>query len=118
MSQPNVFLVKSISEIVQLLPKKHKGRLGELAATFQTLHKSSTLSADLAAHKQECIVPIIELAQESFVAKQFVLCNKTLDLIEKLIRVSMETMEIIDQLPPVSELPQPANWPFAWKADA
>ena len=40
------------------------------------------------------------------------------DLIEKLIRVSMETMEIVDQLPPVSELPQPANWPFAWKADA
>lgn len=40
------------------------------------------------------------------------------DLIEKLIRVSMETMEIIDQLPSVSELPQPANWPFAWKADA
>ena len=27
----------------------------------------------------------------------------------------METMEIIDQLPPVSELSQPANWPFAWK---
>lgn len=40
------------------------------------------------------------------------------DLIEKLIRVSMETMEIVDQLPPVSELPQPANWPFTWKADA
>ena len=40
------------------------------------------------------------------------------DLIEKLIRVSMETMEIVDQLPSVSELPQPANWPFAWKADA
>ena len=40
------------------------------------------------------------------------------DLIEKLIRVSMETMEIIDQLPSISELPQPANWPFAWKADA
>ena len=40
------------------------------------------------------------------------------DLIEKLIRVSMETMEIIDRLPLVSELPQPANWPFAWKADA
>ena len=31
------------------------------------------------------------------------------DLIEKLIRVSMETMEIVDLLPPVSELPQPAN---------
>ena len=40
------------------------------------------------------------------------------DLIEKLIRVSMETMEIVDQLPSVSELSQPANWPFAWKADA
>ena len=38
------------------------------------------------------------------------------DLIEQLIRVSMETMEIVDQLPPISELPQPANWPFAWKA--
>lgn len=38
------------------------------------------------------------------------------DLIEKLIRVSMETMEKIDQLPPVSELSQPANLPFAWKA--
>lgn len=37
------------------------------------------------------------------------------DLVEKLIRVSMETMEIVDLLPPVSELPQPANWPFAWK---
>ena len=38
------------------------------------------------------------------------------DLIEKIIRVSMEAMEIIDQLPPVSELLQPANWHFAWKA--
>lgn len=38
------------------------------------------------------------------------------DLIERLVRVSMETMEIVDQLPPISELPQPANWPFAWKA--
>lgn len=38
------------------------------------------------------------------------------DLIEKLVRVSMETMEIVDQLPPISELPQPANWPFVWKA--
>ena len=40
------------------------------------------------------------------------------DLIEKLIRVSMETMEIVDSLPPLQEKPQPADWPFAWKADS
>lgn len=38
------------------------------------------------------------------------------NLIESLIRVSMETMEIVDSLPPLNEKPQPANWPFAWKA--
>lgn len=38
------------------------------------------------------------------------------DLIEKLITVSVRTMEIVDALPPLAELPQPANWPVAWKA--
>lgn len=37
------------------------------------------------------------------------------NLIESLIRVSMETMEIIDGLPPLHELPQPDNWPIAWR---
>lgn len=37
------------------------------------------------------------------------------DLIEKLIRVSMETKEIVDALPPLAELPQPIDWPVAWK---
>lgn len=37
------------------------------------------------------------------------------NLIESLIRVSMETMEIIDSLPPLHELPQPDNWPIAWR---
>ena len=37
------------------------------------------------------------------------------DLIEKLITVSVRTMEIVDALPPLAEMPQPANWPLAWK---
>ncbi|MBW3080150.1 type ISP restriction/modification enzyme [Bifidobacterium saguinibicoloris] len=37
------------------------------------------------------------------------------DLVEKVIRVSMETLDIVDSLPALEELPQPANWPAAWK---
>lgn len=37
------------------------------------------------------------------------------NLIESLIRVSVETMEIIDNLPPLHELPQPDNWPMVWR---
>ena len=37
------------------------------------------------------------------------------DLIEKLITVSVRTMEIVDALPPLAEMPQPADWPLAWK---
>lgn len=37
------------------------------------------------------------------------------DLVEKLITVFMRTMEIVGMLSSISELPQPANWLFAWK---
>lgn len=40
------------------------------------------------------------------------------NLIESLVRVSMETMEIVDSLSVLNEKPQPANWPFAWKAES
>lgn len=39
------------------------------------------------------------------------------DLIEKLVRVSMETMEIVDSLPALKEKPQPADWPLAWRSE-
>lgn len=39
------------------------------------------------------------------------------DLIEKLVRVSIETMEIVDQLPSLKEKPQPADWPIAWRTE-
>ena len=39
------------------------------------------------------------------------------DLVEKLITVSVRTMEIVDALPPLAEMPQPANWPLVWKAE-
>ncbi len=39
------------------------------------------------------------------------------DLIERLITVSVRTMEIVDQLPPLAEMPQPADWPLAWKVE-
>lgn len=38
------------------------------------------------------------------------------ELVERVVTVSMETQEIVNQLPPLNELPQPADWPFAWKA--
>ena len=38
------------------------------------------------------------------------------NLIKRLITVSVRTVEIVDTLPDLNELDQPANWPFAWKA--
>ena len=38
------------------------------------------------------------------------------DLVKRVVRVSMETLDIIESLPPLDELPQPANWPMEWRA--
>lgn len=38
------------------------------------------------------------------------------DLVKRVVTVSMETLEIVDMLPPLHEKPQPADWPFEWKA--
>ena len=38
------------------------------------------------------------------------------DLVKRVVTVSMETMEIVHMLPPLREREQPANWPIAWKA--
>lgn len=38
-------------------------------------------------------------------------------LIPRLVTVSMETLDIVNMLPPLNEKPQPADWPFAWKAN-
>lgn len=37
------------------------------------------------------------------------------DLVKRVVTVSMETLEVVHQLPPLNEKPQPANWPLAWK---
>lgn len=39
------------------------------------------------------------------------------DLIERVILVSMRTLEIVGGLPPLNEREQPENWPEAWRAD-
>jgi predicted helicase len=36
-------------------------------------------------------------------------------LVERVVRVSMETLEIVHNLPPLNEREQPADWPKAWK---
>lgn len=36
-------------------------------------------------------------------------------LIPRLVTVSMQTLDIVNMLPPLNEKPQPADWPFAWK---
>lgn len=36
-------------------------------------------------------------------------------LIPRLVTVSMDTLYIVNGLPPLNEKPQPADWPFAWK---
>lgn len=38
------------------------------------------------------------------------------DLVESVVRVSMETLDIVEALPPLDELPQTANWPMEWRA--
>lgn len=37
------------------------------------------------------------------------------DLVKRVVAVSMETMEIVHMLPPLREKPQPENWPVAWR---
>lgn len=37
------------------------------------------------------------------------------DLVERVVTVSMETLDIVAQLPPLNEREQPVDWPVAWK---
>lgn len=37
------------------------------------------------------------------------------ELVERVVTVSMETLDIVESLPPLKEKPQPADWPFEWK---
>lgn len=37
------------------------------------------------------------------------------ELVERVVTVSMETLDIVDSLPPLKEKQQPADWPFEWK---
>lgn len=37
------------------------------------------------------------------------------DLVESVVRVSMETLDIVESLPLLDELPQTANWPMEWR---
>ena len=37
------------------------------------------------------------------------------DLVKSVVTVSMETLNIVNMLPPLREKPQPANWPISWK---
>lgn len=37
------------------------------------------------------------------------------DLVERVITVSMRTLDIVDGLPPLDELPQPVDWPSEWR---
>lgn len=37
------------------------------------------------------------------------------DLVKRIVTVSIKTVEIVEQLPPIREKEQPANWPYAWK---
>ena len=37
------------------------------------------------------------------------------DLVERVITVSMRTLDIVDGLPPLDELPQPDDWPLEWR---
>ena len=37
------------------------------------------------------------------------------DLVKRVVTVSMETLEIVKMLPPLHEKPQPTDWPFEWK---
>ena len=37
------------------------------------------------------------------------------DLVERVVTVSMETIAIVNELPALNEKAQPADWPAAWK---
>lgn len=37
------------------------------------------------------------------------------ELVEKVVTVSMKTLDIVESLPPLEELPQPTDWPADWR---
>ena len=37
------------------------------------------------------------------------------DLVKCVVTVSMETLNVVNMLPPLRERPQPENWPAAWR---
>lgn len=37
------------------------------------------------------------------------------DLVKRVVTVSIDTLDFVQMLPPLNEKPQPANWPAAWK---
>lgn len=37
------------------------------------------------------------------------------NLVERVVNVSMATLEVVSSLPPLKEKPQPKNWPIAWR---
>lgn len=37
------------------------------------------------------------------------------NLVKSVVTVSMETLNVVNMLPPLREMPQPENWPVAWK---
>ena len=37
------------------------------------------------------------------------------ELVERVVTVSMRSLDVIDSLPPLAERAQPEDWPFAWK---
>ena len=38
-------------------------------------------------------------------------------LIQRLVTVSVKTMEIVDSMLPINEMEQPSDWPEAWKTN-
>lgn len=40
------------------------------------------------------------------------------DLVESVVTVSVRTLDIVEALPPLNELPHPASWPVAWNMDS
>ncbi|KAL7721200.1 Guanyl-nucleotide exchange factor [Entamoeba marina] len=84
MSQPNTFLTKTIDELSSHVPKKQTNVVDVCNRIQKQIHTDG-YSDKLMKGTEECIVPLLELVEVTFQAKNYTLCARVVDLIDKLI---------------------------------
>ncbi|ELP88197.1 guanyl-nucleotide exchange factor, putative [Entamoeba invadens IP1] len=84
MAQNNIFLVKAVQDILSCTQRKQV-QVNEICEVIKKQIKEANYGDDLMKGKEQLISPLIEVIEESHKAKNYLMCCKVIDLIEKLL---------------------------------